>query len=107
MKTCAASRRRARRDRLDYTEGSADDEVSLPRARQAFEDVQFNPHILRDVARVDTSCDVLGGRVPLPFGTAPTGFTRTMHTEGEIAGATTAGAAGIPFALSTMGTTSI
>jgi L-lactate dehydrogenase (cytochrome) len=30
-----------------------------------------------------------------------------MHTEGEIAGATAAGDAGIPFALSTMGTTSI
>ena len=30
-----------------------------------------------------------------------------MHTEGEIAGASAAGAAGIPFCLSTLGTTSI
>ena len=43
----------------------------------------------------------------LPFGIAPTGFTRMMQAEGEIAGATAAGAAGIPFSLSTMGTTSI
>ena len=43
----------------------------------------------------------------LPFGIAPTGFTRMMQTEGEIAGATAAAAAGIPFSLSTMGTTSI
>jgi L-lactate dehydrogenase (cytochrome)/glycolate oxidase len=50
---------------------------------------------------------VLGERVELPFGIAPTGFTRMMHAEGEIAGATAAAAAGIPFALSTMGTTSI
>ena len=43
----------------------------------------------------------------LPFGIAPTGFTRMMQAEGEIAGATAAAAAGIPFSLSTMGTTSI
>jgi len=43
----------------------------------------------------------------MPFGIAPTGFTRMMQTEGERAGATAAAAAGIPFSLSTMGTTSI
>ena len=43
----------------------------------------------------------------MPFGIAPTGFTRLMQTEGEIAGASAAGAAGIPFTLSTLGTTSI
>ncbi|MEQ1737003.1 MAG: alpha-hydroxy acid oxidase, partial [Rhodoglobus sp.] len=41
------------------------------------------------------------------FGIAPTGFTRLMQTEGEIAGASAAAAAGIPFTLSTLGTTSI
>ena len=48
-----------------------------------------------------------GGPSALPFGIAPTGFTRLMQTEGEIAGASAAGAAGIPFTLSTLGTTSI
>jgi L-lactate dehydrogenase (cytochrome) len=43
----------------------------------------------------------------LPFGIAPTGFTRLMQTEGEIAGASAAAAAGIPFTLSTLGTSSI
>ncbi len=43
----------------------------------------------------------------MPFGIAPTGFTRLMQTEGEIAGAGAAGAAGIPFTLSTLGTSSI
>jgi len=59
------------------------------------------------VSQVDTSREVLGGRVALPFGIAPTGFARMMQTEGERAGAAAAGAAGIPFCLSTMGTTSI
>ncbi|MGH3712642.1 MAG: alpha-hydroxy acid oxidase [Micromonosporaceae bacterium] len=101
------AKRRTPRAAFDYTDGAADGEVSLARARQAFADVQFNPRILRDVTEVDTSRDVLGARVALPFGIAPTGFTRMMHTEGEIAGATAAGAAGIPFTLSTLGTTSI
>ena len=69
--------------------------------------MQFNPAILRDVSHVDTSREVLGGPSALPFGIAPTGFTRMMQAEGEIAGATAAAAAGIPFSLSTMGTTSI
>ncbi|GHJ59742.1 alpha-hydroxy-acid oxidizing enzyme [Nocardioides sp. OK12] len=101
------ARRRTPKAAFDYTDGAADAEVSLARARQAFEDVELHPSILRDVARVDTSCEVLGARAALPFGIAPTGFTRLMQTEGEIAGVTAAGAAGIPYALSTMGTTSI
>ena len=43
----------------------------------------------------------------MPFAIAPTGFTRLMHTEGELAGARVAAAAGIPFSLSTLGTASI
>ncbi|MGZ5398996.1 MAG: alpha-hydroxy acid oxidase [Nocardioides sp.] len=101
------ARRRTPRAAFDYTDGAADGEVSLARARQAFADVEFHPGVLRDVSTVDTSREVLGQRVSLPFGIAPTGFTRMMQTEGEIAGATAAEAAGIPFALSTMGTTSI
>ena len=69
--------------------------------------MEFVPSILRDVSTVDTTREVLGQRVALPFGIAPTGFTRMMQTEGEIAGATAAAAAGIPYSLSTMGTTSI
>ncbi|MGH7541969.1 MAG: alpha-hydroxy acid oxidase, partial [Gemmatimonadota bacterium] len=58
-------------------------------------------------SRIDTSVEVLGARSALPFGIAPTGFTRLMHTEGELAGASAAGDAGIPFSLSTLGTTTI
>ena len=92
---------------FDYTDGSADQELSLARARQAFEDIEFQPRVLRDVSDVDLSSVVLGKTVAMPFGIAPTGFTRMMHTEGEIAGSQAAQAAGIPFSLSTMGTRSI
>ena len=103
----AAARRRTPRAAFDYTDGAADQERSLARARAAFADLTFHPSILQDVSHVDLSVDVLGQRSALPFGIAPTGFTRMMQAEGEIAGATAAEAAGIPFSLSTMGTTSI
>ena len=101
------AQRRTPKAAFDYTEGAAEAELSLGRARQAFEDIEFHPAILRDVSTVSTGWNVLGKPVSLPFGIAPTGFTRMMHAEGEIAGASAAAAAGIPFSLSTMGTTSI
>lgn len=101
------ARRRTPKAAFDYTDGAADGEISLSRARQAFQDIEFHPSILRDVSTVDTSTTIFGGPSALPFGIAPTGFTRLMQTEGEIAGAGAAGAAGIPFTLSTLGTTSI
>jgi L-lactate dehydrogenase (cytochrome) len=101
------AKRRTPKAAFDYTDGAAEDELSLARARQSFRDVEFHPTILRDVSEIDTSRDVLGGRVALPFGIAPTGFTRLMHTAGEVAGARAAARAGIPFSLSTLGTASI
>jgi L-lactate dehydrogenase (cytochrome) len=101
------AKRRTPKAAFDYTDGSAEAELSLRRARQSFRDIEFHPAILRDVSEVDMSSTVLGGHTALPFGIAPTGFTRMMQSEGEIAGASAAGAAGIPFSLSTMGTSSI
>jgi L-lactate dehydrogenase (cytochrome) len=101
------AKRRTPTAAFDYTDGAAEQELSLTRARQAFEDIEFSPSILRPAADVDTSSTILGGPSALPFAIAPTGFTRLMHTQGELAGAGAAGAAGIPFTLSTLGTTSI
>ncbi|MCS3844250.1 alpha-hydroxy acid oxidase [Microbacterium sp. AK031] len=101
------AKRRTPKAAFDYTDGAAEGELSLTRARQAFQDVEFHPGIFKPAPDVDTSIDILGGPSALPFGIAPTGFTRLMQTEGEEAGAGAAAAAGIPFTLSTLGTTSI
>src|SRR6478735_5873538 len=101
------AKRRTPKAAFDYTDGAAEGELSLTRARQAFRDIEFHPGILRPAPDVDTTVDILGGPSALPFGIAPTGFTRLMQTEGETAGAGAAAAAGIPFTLSTLGTTSI
>ena len=101
------AKRRTPKAAFDYADGAAEDELSIERARQAFRDIEFHPTILRDVTNVTSGWNVLGQPVVLPFGIAPTGFTRLMHTEGEIAGARAAANVGIPFSLSTLGTCAI
>jgi L-lactate dehydrogenase (cytochrome) len=101
------AKRRTPKAAFDYTDGAAEDELSIQRARQAFRDIEFHPTILRDVTNVTAGWNVLGEPVVYPFAIAPTGFTRLMHTEGEIAGAAAAAQAGIPFSLSTLGTCAI
>jgi len=101
------ARRRTPRSAFDYTDGAADQEASLRRSRELFNSVEFRANVLRDISQVDLSTTILGGRSALPFGFAPTGFTRMMHYQGEVAVAHEANNAGIPYALSTMGTTSL
>ena len=101
------ARRRAPRAVFDYTDGGAGDEISLRRSRAAFARVEFQPRVLQDVSTIDMTTTILGVPAALPLVFAPTGFTRMMHTDGEPAVARAAERAGIPYALSTMGTTSI
>lgn len=101
------ARRRAPRAVFDYADGAAMSEASLARSRDAYRRVEFTPRVLRDVAQVDLSVDILGQRSALPFVFAPTGFTRMMHHSGEPAVAAVAADKGLPYGLSTLGTTSI
>jgi L-lactate dehydrogenase (cytochrome) len=101
------ARRRVPRAVFDYTDGAAGAEISLRRSREAFERVEFCPNVLRDVSVVDPSTRILGRPSALPLVFAPTGFTRLMHTDGEAAVGRVAERVGIPYGLSTMGTTSV
>jgi len=98
----AIARRRVPRSVFDYVDGAAEQEVSLRRARAAFDRVELHPRILRDVSVIDSRTDVLGVSAALPLVLAPTGFTRMMHHEGEVAVARAAARANIPYVLSTM-----
>jgi L-lactate dehydrogenase (cytochrome) len=101
------ARRTVPRAVFDYTDGAAGAEISLRRSREAYQRVEFCPQVLRDVSVVDPATTLLGARSALPLVFAPTGFTRLMHTEGESAVGRVAERIGVPYALSTMGTTSI
>lgn len=103
----SVARRRTPRAVFDYTDGAAEAEISLRRARDLFDNLEFCPSVLRDVSAVDTTASLLGRWSALPFCFAPTGFTRMMNHQGECAVVRVAERYGIPYALSTMGTTSI
>ncbi|NEA30425.1 alpha-hydroxy acid oxidase [Streptomyces sp. SID13031] len=103
----AVAKRRTPRSVFDYTDGAAESEISLARARRLFSEMELQPSILRNVSDIDLGTSILGRRSELPFAFAPTGFTRMMNHEGESAVVKVAQDIGIPYALSTMGTTSI
>lgn len=91
------ARRRTPKAAFDYTDGAALREIGYARNRAAFDNVELVPAILSGSATVDLSVDIAGGRSALPFGIAPTGFTRFMQTEGEFGGAGAAGEMGVPY----------
>jgi len=92
---------------FDYIDGGAEDERSLAGNTAGFRRLQFNPRVLRDVSAIDTSTTLLRRPVALPLVLSPTGFTRIADPRGELAVAPAAARAGVPYALSTMGTRSI
>ena len=102
----AIALRRTPRAVFDYVDGAAEAEISLHRSREAFRHIEFVPRVLRDVSKVDTTTTILGKPASMPLALSPTGFTRMMHSAGEPAVAAAAAAAGIPYSLSTLGTTS-
>jgi L-lactate dehydrogenase (cytochrome) len=101
------ARRRLPAGVFGYVDGAAEDERTLQANTDAFASYRFRPRVLRDVSSVDPSTTILGRPVPMPLVFAPTGFTRIVDPEGELAVARAAARAGLPYTLSTMATRSI
>ena len=101
------SRRRLPHGVFDYVDGGAEDERTMAGNRAAYGAVGFRPRVLRNVSSVDVSSTLLGSPVAYPLVLAPTGFTRIVHPDGELAVARAADKAGVPFTLSTLSTCSI
>lgn len=92
---------------FDYLEGGADDEKCLQRNRDAFDQWEFNPRRLVDVARRDLSVKIFDAVQPLPLMVAPMGLNGAFWPKGDLALAQAARKAGIPFILSTAANASI
>jgi L-lactate dehydrogenase (cytochrome) len=92
---------------FDYVDGAAEEEITAARNLAAYRRVTLHPDALSSVADPDTGVELLGRRIPIPLVLAPTGYTRMMHHHGEPAVARVAEHVGIPYALSTVGSTSI
>src|SRR6266704_2407958 len=103
----AMGRRLVPRPVFDYVDGGADEELSMAGNLEAFRRWRFQPRALPEITTVDTSARLLEHDLPLPLALAPTGYTRMMHPGGEIAAARAAQRYGLPYALSTMATTTI
>ncbi|MGP0030935.1 MAG: alpha-hydroxy acid oxidase [Acidimicrobiales bacterium] len=87
----------------NYVEGGAGVECSLSANRSAVRTAQFLPRLgVTTASPPDLTTSVLGTEVSMPVLLSPVGFTRMMHTKGDVAGAAAAGAAGTIFTLSSM-----
>ncbi len=102
-----AAKKALPRSVFDYVEGGSDEETTLRENRAAFQSRQLHPRTLNDVSSVSIETTLFGRNLPAPIGFSPTGYTRMMNPDGEIAVARSAGRNGIPYALSTVGTTTI
>jgi (S)-mandelate dehydrogenase len=101
------ARRRLPRIVFDFFDGGAEDEVTLRDNRASFERIRFAPTVLRDVAEVDASTEILGGPSNYPLVIAPVGGIGMGWPGGDLAIARAAASCGIPFTLSTAATVSL
>jgi L-lactate dehydrogenase (cytochrome) len=92
---------------FNYTDGAAEEEITIARCRQAFRDIEFVPSVLRDVSSPDPATELFGRQLAFPLILAPTGYTRMMHNDGEKAVARVAARHNVPYTLSTVGTTTV
>ncbi|MBM0277875.1 alpha-hydroxy-acid oxidizing protein [Micromonospora sp. STR1s_6] len=91
----------------DYLAGGSASEVTLAANRRALDRVAVLPRVLRGVDTVDLGVRLLGRRYAMPVGVAPMAYQRLVHPDGEVVLAAAAGAAGIPYLASTLGSTPI
>lgn len=102
-----AARERLPRLAFDYFDGGAEAESCVARNQSAFESIRLLPRYPVDVAARTLSASFLGRTWSCPFGIAPMGLTGVGRSGTDIALARAAAAAGIPYILSTVATTSI
>jgi (S)-mandelate dehydrogenase len=101
------ARRRTPNFCFEYVEGGSDDEVSLRRNREVFEQLAFVPRTLVDVTRRNQSVELFGNRIASPFLIGPTGFNGMLTHQGDLKLAQAAAKANIPFTLSNVSNTSM
>ena len=90
-----------------YIDGGADDEITLKRNTDSFNNCDLIPNVLTGASDIDLSTTVLGQKISFPLFLSATAMHRLYYHEGERATAKAAEKAGTMFGISTMSTTSI
>jgi len=103
----ALARRRMPAPIFHYVDGGAEDEVTLRRNTQAFEDYELEPEYAVDVSAIDTSTTILGQQLDWPVVAAPTGLLGLLHRDGEIGVARALARSGSVFTQSCMSNVTI
>ena len=96
-----AARRHLPRIFADYIDGGAFSETTMRRNRSDFDLIRLRQRALVPIGQLDLSVDLNGQKAALPFGPGPVGFLGLYRHRGDIAIATVAASAGVPFVLST------
>lgn len=90
----------------DYYDSGAMDERTLRRNQTAYDELELQPKVLRDVSSRSKETTVLGRALSSPLFVAPAAFQRLAHDEGEQATARAASRSGVGMVLSTLTTVS-
>lgn len=96
-----AARRRLPKSVFDILDGGAEDEFTLRRNRNAFEQIVLRARALGNAVDRDLSTTVLGETVSFPVMLDPVGFARMAHRSAELAVARAAAAAATVYCVST------
>ncbi|KAL1836343.1 hypothetical protein VTK73DRAFT_5088 [Phialemonium thermophilum] len=99
----AASRKMGTMVKEFFNEG-ADDCHTVLENEQAWSLYRIRPRVMRNVETIDTTTQLLGSTVPVPFSIGPASMQRLCHPEGEVATSKGAAALGLPMGVSTFAT---
>ena len=101
------AKRRLPRMIFDFVDGATGLETTPVRNRAGFEDIQFQPRVLRNVSKRSTSTSLFGQDFSVPFGVCPMGMCNAVHPDADKFLATAAQTRNMPVVLSAAGSTSL
>lgn len=101
------ARKRLPRQLFDYIDGGAYAENTMRANVAELQSIHLRQRVLRDVADIDLSADVMGERLSLPVVLGPVGLAGMFARRGEVQAATAAEREGVRFCESTVSICSI
>ncbi|MDB2391167.1 alpha-hydroxy-acid oxidizing protein [Alphaproteobacteria bacterium] len=101
------AKRRVPKMFYDYADSGSWTESTYRANETDLQQIKFRQRVALDVSNRSTEMTMLGEKVTMPVGLAPTGLTGMQHADGEILSARAAAEFGVPFTLSTMSICSI
>src|SRR6185436_2507203 len=96
------ARRRLPKFLFEYIDGGSYAELTLRRNLADLESIALRQRVLRDVSKLDLSCELFGQRLTMPVALGPIGLAGLNARRGEVQAAHAAETAGVPFCMSTV-----